>query len=227
LQASWLSGRRARPVMNRMHGLWSLGSLCGAAAGALLTRAGVSLDVHLAVAAVVLFTAQAVGSQWMLRNDAVYRHQGSVVSGVVEPPSREHRRADKLGLLALGGLGLGGVAMEITPGDWAAFRFTDDLGASESFAALGFVAVATGMALGRFGGDWVAHRVAPGRLSRMAMGTVLAGVVVATLVPNQYVDLAGFFVSGLGASTLLPTLYDRAARVPGRPGAGLGALTAG
>ncbi len=227
LQASWLSARRAAPVMNRMHGLWSLGSLTGAGVGVLLTSAGVGLDVHLAVAAAVLFTAQAVGSRWMLRDDAAYQHQQpAVTSDPVDRPAG-HRRAELLGLLALGALGLGGVAMEITPGDWAAFRFTDDLGTSQSFAALGFVAVAAGMTTGRFAGDWVAHRVPARRLARLSMATVASGVAIATLVPNRYVDLGGFLVSGLGAATLLPTLYDRAARRPGRAGSGLGALTAG
>ena len=225
LQGSWLSARRRAPVMNRLHGLWSLGSLSGAAVGALLSRSGVDLEVHLAVAACVLFVAQLVGSHWMLRDDAAYHHPSDPAA--VAAAAANGRRGTLIGLIALGALGLGGVAMEITPGDWAAFRFTDDLGTSDSFAALGYVAVATGMATGRFAGDWIAHRVSARRLSRMAMGTVVTGVAIATLIPNQYVGLVGFLVSGLGAATLLPTLYDRAARRPGRPGAGLGALTAG
>jgi len=225
LQASWLSARRHAPVMNRLHGLWSLGSLTGAAVGVGLTSAGVGLDVHLAVAGCVLLVAQHVGAHFMLRDDAAYHHSAAAEPGT--EPGRRSRRAGLLGLVALAALGMGGVAMEVTPGDWAAFRFTDDLGTSEGFAALGFVAVAAGMTIGRFAGDWVAHRVPPRRLSRLAMVTVMAGVAIATLGPNQYVALAGFFVSGLGASTLLPTLYDRAARRPGRAGSGLGALTAG
>jgi fucose permease len=226
LQGSWLSARRTTPVMNRLHGLWSLGSLCGAAAGVLLTGAGVALDAHLVVAAVVLLTAQWVGSRWLLRHDDLYGHPPTpdVAATNGEPP---RRRAGLLGLIGLGVLGFGGVAMEVTPGDWAAFRFTDDLGTSEGFAALGFAAVAGGMTIGRFGGDWIAHRTSPQRLARSAMSTAVVGVAVATLVPNRFVDLGGFFVAGLGAATLLPTLYDRAARRPGRPGAGLAALTAG
>jgi hypothetical protein len=59
------------------------------------------------------------------------------------------------------------------------------------------------------------------------MSTAVVGVAVATLVPNRHVDLVGFLIAGLGASTLMPTLYDRAAQRPGRAGSGLGALTAG
>jgi hypothetical protein len=41
------------------------------------------------------------------------------------------------------------------------------------------------------------------------------------------VTLLGFVITGLGTSTLLPRMYDDAAKLKGRPGAGLGALTAG
>jgi fucose permease len=226
LQGSWLSARRTTPVMNRLHGLWSLGSLTGAAVGVLLTEAGVDLDVHLVVAAVVLLLAQWVGSRWLLGDDDAYGHARAPGAAATDGAPRR-RRAGLVGLIGLGVLGFGGVAMEVTPGDWAAFRFTDDLGASDGFAALGFAAVAAGMTIGRFAGDWIAHRTTPQRLSRVSMSTAVVGVAVATLVPNRFIDLGGFFVAGLGAATLLPTLYDRAARRPGRAGAGLGALTAG
>ncbi len=47
------------------------------------------------------------------------------------------------------------------------------------------------------------------------------------MAPNRYLSLAGYVIAGLGTSTMFPKLYDDAARLPGRPGSGLGALTAG
>jgi hypothetical protein len=41
------------------------------------------------------------------------------------------------------------------------------------------------------------------------------------------VVIAGYAVAGLGVATFFPRIYDDAARLPGRRGAGLGALTAG
>ena len=46
-------------------------------------------------------------------------------------------------------------------------------------------------------------------------------------VINRLHGLAGFVFVGLGASTLLPRLYDLAAKHPDRPGAGLAFLTGG
>ena len=103
----------------------------------------------------------------------------------------------------------------------AARRFRD-----ERFAALGYVAV-TEMTVGRFGGDWMAVRLGDRRLSGIGIGLCGLGLVGAALMPDRGVALTGFAVAGLGIATLLPMLYDAAARHPGRPGAGLGALTAG
>ena len=54
MQGSWLSARRHRPVMNRLHGLWSLGAAVGGLAASWVAESGVSLRLHLIVAAAVL-----------------------------------------------------------------------------------------------------------------------------------------------------------------------------
>ena len=48
------SARRRTPVMNRLHGLWSLGGVTGGIATVLVNRADISVQVHLAVVTVAL-----------------------------------------------------------------------------------------------------------------------------------------------------------------------------
>ena len=55
----------------------------------------------------------------------------------------------------------------------------------------------------------------------------MAALAVASFVPNQWAALGAYVFAGLGIATQFPKLYDDAARFPGRPGAGLGALTGG
>lgn len=226
LQGSWLSARRHAPVMSRLHGLWSLGTVVGGLSASRLAAAGVSLPVHLAGAAMVLLFGLVYVGRGLLRVDE--RHAAEEEPTVAEAVGRRRRVVGgRLGLALLAASGLFAVAIEGTSIDWAAFRFADDLGWSAGQAALGYVAVTGGMTLGRFAGDWAADKLGPARLGRLANLAAGLGLAAATLVDQPLVDLVGFLAAGVGIATMLPAIYDRAARHPGRQGAGLGALTAG
>lgn len=230
LQGSWLSGRRHTPVMNRLHGLWSLGTVVGGLSSSRLAAAGVSLSVHLTGAAALLLVAIVYVGRGLLRIDEHPTDEQPVDGAAVESRGSEVRRRSgsaRSALFLLGAAGLFAVAVETTSSDWAAFRFTDDLGSSPGQAGLAFVAVTSGMTVGRFVGDWATMRLGPDRLRDVAAGLAFIGLAVATLLDEPVLNLAGLFLAGLGTSSMLPAIYDRAAKHPGRPGAGLGALTAG
>lgn len=220
VQGSWLSARRSVPVMSRLHGLWSLGTVAGGLAASRLAAAGVPLGTHLVGAAALLAGALVFVGRGLLRTDHPHeeRHR---------PAGDGRRRNGRLVLPLFALAGLFAIAVEMTAIDWAAFRFADDLGASAGFAALGYVAVTTGMTAGRFAGDWAASRLGPDRLGLLSAVLTGAGLAAATLVDGRAIDLLGYLVAGTGIATMLPTVYDQAAKLPGRPGGGLGALTAG
>lgn len=116
---------------------------------------------------------------------------------------------------------------EAVPGDWATFRLTDDFGAAGALGSAAFAALTVGMTIMRFGGDSLQLRLGRLGLRRLALATTGVGVVLASFVDSVAAALAGFAVMGLGVATFMPTLYDDGARLPGRRGAGLGALTGG
>lgn len=225
LQGSWLSARRPVPVMNRLHGLWSLGTLLGGAASSRLASAGVSLQVHLTGAAGVLLLLLAFVGGGLLRID---EHPGTDDRSRPRPGAAPHHdRRVGVTLLLIGLAGLFALALESTSYDWAAFRLTDDLGTTAGFGALGFVAVTLGMTAGRFAGDWMISGLGRRRLALAASALSGVGFATACWSGDRSVSLVGFAVIGVGVATMLPTLYGAAAAAPGRPGAGLGALTAG
>ncbi len=224
MQGSWLSARRHTPVMNRLHGLWSLGALIGGTASSRVAAAGVSLSVHLmAAAAVLLAFLGAVGPGLLRVDETPDQSEDTAASGEAGLISRYFRGSLVLFVL----VGFTAAAMESTSFDWAAFRLTDDLGTSAGFAALGYVAVMGGMTAARFAGDWASLRLGSTRLVTLSVAMTGTGLAIATLVPGRYLVVAGYVLAGLGIAALLPSVYDTAAKRPGRPGAGLGALTAG
>ncbi|MFA9563526.1 MAG: MFS transporter, partial [Acidimicrobiales bacterium] len=153
MQGSWLSARRHAPVMNRLHGLWSLGTVVGGVSSARIAAAGVSLSAHLVSAAAALLVVVVVVNRGVLRVDE-HPQDGATTGVPAEDATRTSWRPSPILVLFLLA-GFFAVAIESTSIEWAAFRFTDDFGTTAGFAALGYVAVTGGMTIGRFAGDAV------------------------------------------------------------------------
>lgn len=224
LQGSWISARRHTPVMNRLHGLWSLGTLAGGLGAVAANAAALSPLTHLAIVA----TLMAVVLVFVTRNVLPADEVGHADVAPGEPSAiARTRRTPLTPIVLLVAAGMFAVVAEVTGGDWATFRLTDDFGAAGALASLAFVGYTVGMTAMRFGGDWLQLRLGRSGLHRLSLGLASAGFVLAALVPAAGASLAGFGLIGLGVATFMPKLYDDAARLPGRRGAGLGAMTAG
>jgi len=220
LQGSWLNARRHAPIMNRLHGLWSLGTVIGGLLASRIAAAGVSLQVHLvAVAGVLLLALVFVGNGLLTEDENA--------TDTDDEGARIRTTGSRTVLIALALAGGFAIAVEMASNDWAAFRMTDDFSTSSGFAALAFVAFTAGMTIGRFGGDSMQQRLGDDRLAAWAVGIATVGLATAALTPNRWIVLVGYAIGGIGVSTFFPRLYDQAAQMPGRSGAGLAALTAG
>ncbi len=241
VQGSALSARRHTPVMNRLHGVWSLGAVTGGLVTVVALRADVSVTMQLVVVAIVLIGVLRLVAPGLLPTDDVPVADVSPVglgpspgSANFEPgaPAPTPTPTSPASAWSVAGLvlGVGGAAamsIEMTNSDWAAFRLGDDLGAAPGVAGLGFVIFLGAMTVGRLSGDWVQVRVGPTALIRGASVLILIGVVLATMVASVPVSIIGFMIGGLGTAVLFPQLYDRAARWPGRAGSGFTAMLVG
>ncbi|MFK7917736.1 MAG: MFS transporter [Ilumatobacter sp.] len=225
LQGSWISGRRTTPVMNRLHGLWSLGTVVGGIGASQLAGIGVSLQVHLFVVAAVLLLVVGFVGAGLLRVDEHVAEETQVAATPQAATAKVRRTRWTLVLFAV--LSACSIAMEMTSSDWAAIRLSDDFGASPGIAGLGFVAFTVGMTSGRFGGDTAVVRLGLQRVADIGIAVSIVGLALASFAGVQVLVMLGYFLAGLGIATQFPKMYDDAAKHPGRPGAGLGALTAG
>ncbi len=222
LQGSWLSARRHVPVMNRLHGFWSLGTVVGGLAAAQAASSGVSLPLHLVVAATLMAASLVFVGRGLLAVD-----EGHDVAEVAASSTTKRTSVAKVALLVLAVSGACSVTIEIVSSDWAAFRLSEDFGSTAGFAGLGFVAFTVGMTIGRLGGDAVVARIGDERLLRLAIVVSGLGLAGAALIANRWVVLVAYVIAGLGTSTFFPKLYDDAAKFRGRRGAGLAWLRTG
>jgi MFS family permease len=223
LQASWISARRHAPVMNRMHGLWSLGTFAGGLGAVAANAGGLSTFTHLVIVAAVMALVLAFVTRSLLSDD----EEGHGAAAVPAPAPDASRRARLAPVVLLVFAGMFAVVAEVTGGDWASFRLTDDFGAAAALGSLAFVAFTLGMTSMRFAGDWLQIRLGHVSLHRFSVGIAIGGFALASLVPSRTASIVGFLLVGMGVATFMPKLYDDAARLPGRRGSGMGAMTGG
>lgn len=218
IQGSVISARRDVPVMNRLHGIWSLGTVVGGLIAAGMAAWEVDLRLHLTVASILLL------------GTLFYVAPGLLTS--IEPPDEDTTAPRRTGngsssiVITFALLGAAAIVPEMINSDWAAFRLTDDLGASEGLAGVGYVSFTIGMVVGRLAGDAAVERAGSRAVLERATIVAAVGIALATLIPSTPVVFVGLFLAGTGVSVMFPQLYDAAAQAD-RPGKALGGLTAG
>ena len=203
--------RLQQPIMSSLHGMFSLGGLLGAGAGALLLG-WLPPAIHVLAAMAVLLATAFIAMRHLL--------PGRVDVGDAGPHFVLPTRA----ALGLGALAFLVLMSEGAVLDWSAAWLRGDLGAPPSVAATAFAAFSAAMAVGRFGGDWLRGRVGDTILIRVSASTAAAGLALALLIATPLAAVVGFACAGLGLSNTVPVLFGAAGRLPGQqPGAAIAA----
>lgn len=202
-----------RSIMNRLHGLWSVGSLAGSAVSAGAVAAGIPLGLQL-----LATSGAGLGAVILVR---------PLLPRPIARP-RPVRRPRVAVSLAVAGAGV--AVIEGVPLDWSALFLADVMGVGPNRAGVGFVVFMAGMVGGRMLSDSLVDRFGSGRVIAAGMVTVSAGAATVIAAPSAsaMAAVAGFGVWGLGVSVIFPMLYRLAGSHPSlAEGAGLGALTVG
>ncbi|WP_037914599.1 MFS transporter [Actinacidiphila yeochonensis] len=208
---------KGRSIMSGLHGMWSGGTLLGAAVGVPAVHAGLDGRLHLALAAAVLLTAAL-----------------AVTAGTPDVrPDEDEAAPPRFALppkaaLVIGAIGFCGVFAEGGSSDWCAVYLRDVAHASPAVAALAYTAFSCTMTSARLLGDLVVRRVGAVRAVRAggALSTVGGLLVVTAHTPVPAV--IGFALIGVGVSVTVPLCFAAAGRrgpVPSQAIAGVATVT--
>jgi MFS family permease len=207
-----------KSIMSSCHAFWSLGALIGAATGGfLIDHFG---EVSHAFIATVLAALTMVIAFPMIMHDGPHHeeaHASAVKTSIFKSPLPW-----LLGIMALFSMLQEGVVI-----DWSALYLNSELKATLTVAALGAAALHGTMTIMRFFGDGVRDKLGAVRTLQISAVIALAGMLLAAMAPNAWVAIAGFALSGLGVSNLVPIAFSAAGNLPGMAkGVGLSVVTA-
>ena len=213
VEGAALESGLGKHVMPVMHAFFSIGTVLGAAVGALASAARVPVVWHVGgMAAVVL--ALVWGSLPFLRGEGTRvrpeeprTDTGSIdlAALAADRPARGMRAAWRDPRTVLIGVFTLGVALaEGAANDWVALALTTGYGTSEALGAVGYGVFVTAMTAGRLAGTPLLDRFGRVAILRAACSLALVGLAVFIVSPWLELGIAGLFLWGLGASLGFP-----------------------
>ncbi len=214
-EGSVLESLSGRAVMSNLHGMFSVGGMTGAALASYLLELGVAPRRQLFGVCSGIAVVAAVAARGMLET-----HAGSDPSdesgapGIPDTP-KAHFAWPKGLLLVIGLLIFAGMTAEGVMYDWSVLYLQQEVGVSQSTAALGYAFFCGAMALSRFGGDFLRARYSERRLLSVGATVAAMAMTVVLISADRWAALIGFAVAGAGLAPVAPILFNAATRIPG------------
>jgi MFS family permease len=192
------------PSISRFHAMFSFAGIIGAALGSLAAGGGLSIPMHLAVAAVACVLVNAVAARLMMetRSESAPAHL---------PGLRRLPRA----ILVLSAIGFCIFLSEGAIADWTAVYLKQVLRAGDAVAPLAYAAFSAAMTIFRAAGDAITLRLGRVRTIGLGAATAAAGLVLVVLAPAPWMAIAGFALAGVGFSSIIPLVFAAGGRIPG------------
>lgn len=205
-----------KPIMTSFHALFSIGMMLGAWSGALFTELQFDLPHHFIIIVIIALIAVGWASRNLVRDrpDRSVKHDGPLF------------RLPNAALISIGVITFCCMLGEGSMSNWSVNYMENIAHASQSLAPIGLSAFATAMTIGRIFGDRI--RLNFGDRKMIIGGGVLSaiGLSISLLFPFPYSSILGFFLVGLGLSSIVPIAYSIAGNAKSLPsGVGLAMVT--
>jgi len=193
--------KEQQKIMSASHGFFSLGGVI-AGLGSFMIGPLNNPILHMGFAVLLVLTV----------NFIFYKHFISVKAAPVEKGSFSLKVFKPL--LLLGVISFVSMGSEGAIVDWSGLYLKEISMAPEGLWGAGFLGFQITMTLGRFLGDSVSAKIGPVRI--VAYGACLAVLgYVLVLTTTTYFAIAGFALSGLGFSVMVPEVFRIGGNVKG------------
>ncbi|TMK28352.1 MAG: MFS transporter [Actinobacteria bacterium] len=194
-----------RPIMNSLHGLWSVGLLAGSVIGAGAAALNVSTKLHFGLVGAGLVAPAVLALGGLLAAGAealpaeLGRHEPSERPLLLQPV-----------VLLLGLIAFSSFSAEGAAADWSAVYLRDSLHTGAGFAASAFVAFSCAMAACRLLSDRLTARFGPVLVVRTGSLVAGFGLGLGLMVHRPSAGVAAFALMGVGLAPVVPLTFSAA-----------------
>lgn len=205
-QAVYVERLWNKPIMSSFHAVFSIGMALGAAAGALFAKYHFQLQTHFMIVG-------GVGLLWLIFASIYLIKDEQSESKSTE--SESHFVLPTKAILPLGIIGFCGMTGEGSMADWSAIYMNKVLQQTEAFGAIAFGAFGVAMTIGRIFGDYFTLKLGKRKLLIIDSVLSVVGLGIVLSFSSEWLALGGFFLVGLGLSTVVPIVYSTAGNTEG------------
>jgi MFS family permease len=195
--AAALENKAGKRVMSTFHAMWSIGGLFGGVIGGALASFNVSIQIHSFFVGGFIILVALITRNWFLPAEADQH--------VIE---KQKKRKTPRRFLILGLLGLCGALGEGAASDWGGVLARDAYEASPLMSALPYVFFSATMVIGRLSGDFLAHKFGVVKLLTWSGFIAGIGLTAGLFAGNIYGVIIGWFLFGIGISTVIPMMIS-------------------
>lgn len=189
-------------IMGSSHGFWSLGGMVGAGVGTYIATKLNAPVVHMVGLSVLLFFLALFFAKYFKSVKGDYSKDKTKISF----KSAAVLTASLIALIVMMSEGM--IA------DWSSLYMQDSLVDSITYIGLGYAGFSMAMALGRFTSDGISVKI--GSKKMISYGLIIAVIGCILIITKiSYLAILGFFVIGLGLSSIIPEMFRVAANFKG------------
>lgn len=199
-QAVGVEAKYGRNIMASFHGLWSLAGFTAAGIGTYMIGKDIIPFHHFIMISGLILIALAVIFQYLLPNE----ERTAVSNKIFVKPDRS--------LVMLGVIAFCCMICEGAMFDWSGIYFKKIVNAEGAWIGAGYTAFMFTMAAGRFVGDWVTMKLGFKKTIQLSGALIVTGLAISLVFPYLAPAITGFFLVGLGVSSVVPLVYSTAGR---------------
>jgi MFS family permease len=206
-------------IFSSFHAIFSIGMALGAAAGGIFSSFEVRLQAHLFVIGLLGILPILWASKQLIKDQ---KHEPETLKSNVKT---DNFLAFKT-ILPFGILAFCCMTGEGAMVDWSAIFMNTVVGQSEVISAWAFGIFGVSMTIGRIFGDFFTLKLGKQKLMLIDALLAIVGLAMALTFVSVWGTFVGFFLVGLGLSTIVPIVFSSAGNLKNiSPSAGISMAT--